>query len=61
MKEHDREDRTGSPAKDVPRTAREQDPPEPERPLKPAEEAGMAPHQVDDPPQAEGEREEDEG
>ena len=58
MSERQRDDRTSTPG-DVPRTAREQDAPEPERPLTPAEEAGTSPHQVDEPPQAEGDRDDD--
>lgn len=34
----------------------EQSEPEPERLQRPAEEAGMAPHQREEPPQAEGDR-----
>lgn len=58
MGEHDGEGRAGSAGKDAPRTARDQEQPEPERPRTPAEEAGVAPHQVDDPPQAEGDDDE---
>lgn len=61
MKDQDRKDRPGTAREDAPRTAREQKSPEPERPAKPAEEAGVAPHQVDEPPQAEGDRDEDDG
>jgi hypothetical protein len=39
-----------------PRTVEEQDAPEPERPTRPDEEAEMAVHQLEDPPQAEGDR-----
>ena len=39
-----------------PRTVEEQDAPEPERPTRPDEEADMAVHQLDNPPQAEGDR-----
>jgi hypothetical protein len=39
-----------------PRTAKEQDAPEPERPVTPLEEEGMDIQQLDDPPQAEGPR-----
>lgn len=49
------EDRTAD-QKLAPRTVEEQDAPEPERPTRPDEEAEMAVHQLDDPPQAEGER-----
>jgi hypothetical protein len=49
------EDRTAD-RKLAPRTVEEQDAPEPERPTRPDEEADMAVHQLDDPPQAEGER-----
>lgn len=59
MKDHERKDRAGTGREDAPRTAREQDSPQPERPARPAEEAGVAPHQLDEPPQAEGDREED--
>lgn len=45
----------------TPRPSDEQDAPEPERPRRPAEEAGMAPHQREDPPQAEGDRDAAEG
>lgn len=61
MKDHDRKDRPETGREDAPRTAREQDTPQPERPARPAEEAGVAPHQVDDPPQAEGDRDDDDG
>lgn len=51
--------------KQPPLHVRDQETPEPERPSRPAEEAGMAPHQLEDPPQAEGDRddadEEDDG
>jgi hypothetical protein len=43
-----------------PRRSDEQESPEPERLETPAEEAGVAPHQLDDPPQAEGPRDEEE-
>ena len=39
-----------------PRTVEEQDAPEPERPTRPDEEGDMAVHQLDNPPQAEGDR-----
>lgn len=55
MKEHER-GRREDPERKAPKTAEEQDAPEPERPRKPVEEAGQAPHQVEDPPQAEGDR-----
>lgn len=41
-----------------PKTAKEQDAPEPERPITPDEEAGQDIEELDDPPQAEGERQE---
>jgi hypothetical protein len=40
-----------------PRTADEQDQPEPERPTTPQEDAGMDLQQMEQPPQAEGQRE----
>lgn len=40
-----------------PKSAEEQDTPEPERPVTPDEEAGMDIAEMDDPPQAEGSRE----
>ena len=40
-----------------PRTAAEQDAPEPERPTTPDEEAGMDLAEMEQPPQAEGQRE----
>ena len=58
MGEQDREGRGESADKQAPRSVRDQGQPEPERPLKPAEEAGVAPHQLDDPPQAEGDDDE---
>lgn len=39
-----------------PKTVEEQDAPEPERLTRPDEEAGMAMHQLREPPQAEGDR-----
>ena len=40
-----------------PKRAAEQDHPEPERPLNAQEEAGQSIQELDDPPQAEGDRE----
>ena len=40
----------------VPKRADEQDQPEPERPLNAQEEAGESLQEMDDPPQAEGDR-----
>lgn len=48
MKHHDKS----------PKSAEEQDTPEPERPVTPDEEAGMDIAEMQDPPQAEGSREE---
>jgi hypothetical protein len=53
---HDRDEDRIADKKLSPRTVEEQDAPEPERPTRPDEEAGMAVHQLDHPPQAEGER-----
>lgn len=50
--------RAGS-KKHAPLHVRDQDTPEPERLRRPAEEAGMAPYQRDDPPQAEGDRDDE--
>lgn len=52
-------DRSKDPERRPPRSLREQDPSEPERPRRPAEDAGVAPHQLEDPPQAEGDRDQD--
>lgn len=51
-------DGEGAAKKHAPLHERDQASPEPERLVRPAEEAGMAPHQREDPPQAEGDREE---
>lgn len=40
-----------------PQRAEEQDEPKPERPMNPQEEAGQSIQELDDPPQAEGDRE----
>lgn len=54
------EKRNGRGDRAVPRKAEEQESPEPERMQRPAEEAGAAPWQLEDPPQAEGDRDEEE-
>lgn len=50
------EDGTKGPEKHAPRRAEEQKDSTPERPIRPDEEAGESVEQLEDPPQAEGER-----
>lgn len=52
------EERTRKPDKATtsPRRADQQDQPEPERPVRPDEEAGQSIEELDEPPQAEGPR-----
>jgi hypothetical protein len=49
------DERSGEPEKN-PRSASEQDQPEPERPVTPQEEAAESIQELEDPPQAEGDR-----
>lgn len=55
----ERRDRSDPTDRTGPRPSDAQDAPEPERLSTPAEEAGAAPHQLDEPPQAEGDRDDD--
>lgn len=54
-----RKERSGEPDQRAPLTADEQEFPEPERLITPAEEAGQSLQEMENPPQAEGPREEE--